>query len=198
MSFRFVNTALFLPVALGSLLVIESLLGASAAHADGYIGAGIGANSELSGEISDHFSTDGDATSSRVLVGERFGALAFEGSLFGSQLRGISGLTGTGDSTTISLGLDVKYYIGLFGGLEGYGKIGLNKTWLAAADGMDASYEGRGKALGLGLQYSFNLPLTEVGLWVDYTAQDTELRSADGPNLDGNIEMVNFGVSVGF
>lgn len=198
MSSRFTNTAVLLPITIGSLLLGLGLGGVGLAHADGYIGAGVGASSELSGEISNHFSTDDDTTSSRVLVGERFGALAFEGSLFGSQLRGTSGLTGTGDSTTISLGLDVKYYIGLFGGLEGYGKLGLNKTWLAAGDGMDASYEGRGKALGLGLQYSFNLPLTEVGLWVDYTAQDTELRSADGPNLDGNIEMVNFGVSVGF
>ncbi len=184
-----------LPVVLGSLLV----LGASEAQADGYIGAGIGSNSELTGEISNHFTTGEDASSSRVLVGECFGALAVEGSVFGSQLRGASGFSGDGDFTTISLGLDVKYYIGLFGGLEGYGKVGLNKTWLAGPDSMsDASYEGRGQALGLGLQYSFNLPLTEVGLWIDYTAQDTELRNADGPLLDGNIEMVNLGVSVGF
>jgi hypothetical protein len=197
MSHRRANPALtILPVVLGSLL----LLGAGEALADGYIGAGIGAGGELSGDISDHFTTDEDSSSSRILVGERFGALAIEGSLFGSQLRGASGFSGEGDFTTISLGVDLKYYIGLVGGFEGYGKIGINKTWLsgpAATD--DWSYEGRGQEIGVGLQYNINLPLTQVGLWLDYTAQQTDLRdSGETQDLDGSLSMLNVGVSLGF
>ncbi len=194
MSIRRATTAVF-SAALLSLLAF----GAGDAHADGYVGFGIGADAELTGEVSNHFTTGEDASSSRVLVGERFGALAVEGSIFGSQLRGASGFSGDGDFTTVSVGIDLKYYIGLMGGLEGYGKVGLNKTWLAGPEGMsEASHEGRGRSLGLGLQYNFNIALTEVGLWADYTSQDTELRSDDGPLLDGNIEMMNVGVSVGF
>ncbi len=197
MSYRRAKPALtILPLVLGSLL----LLGAGEAQADGYIGAGIGAGGELRGDLSDHFTTDEDTSSSRILVGERFGALAVEGSLFGSQLRGASGFSGEGDFATISLGVDLKYYIGLVGGLEGYGKIGINKTWLSGPAAMeDWGYEGRGQEIGVGLQYNINLPLTQVGLWLDYTAQNTNLRdSGEVQALDGSIEMVNLGVSLGF
>ncbi len=94
MSHRRANPALaILPLVLGSLLVS----GAGEAQADGYIGAGIGSGGDLSGDISEHFTTDEDSSSSRILVGERFGALAVEGSVFGSQLRGASGFSGEGD-----------------------------------------------------------------------------------------------------
>jgi len=175
------------------------VISAGRAHADGYIGVGLGSGSELEGDISSHFTTDDQTSSSRILVGQRFGSLAVEGSVFGSQLRGASSMTGTGDFATISLGVDLKYYIGLFGALEAYGKIGLNRTWLSGpAATEDWNYQGHGQALGAGLQYTVNLPLTEVGLWLDYTAQQTELR--DGPNqpLDGTLSMVNLGVSLGF
>jgi len=198
MSHRRANPALaILPVVLGSLLLFS---GAGEAQADGYIGAGIGSGGDLSGDLSEHFTTDEDSSSSRIIVGERFGALAVEGSLFGSQLRGASGFSGEGDFTTISLGVDLKYYIGLVGGLEGYGKIGLNKTWLSGpAEMEDWSYQGRGQEIGVGLQYNINLPLTQVGLWLDYTAQNTELRdSGESQALDGSLEMLNVGVSLGF
>lgn len=196
MSLRRATTTLaILPLVVGSLL----LAGAGEAQADGYVGVGIGSGSELSGDISDHFTTNEGTGSSRLLVGERFGALAVEGSIFGTQLQGASGLMGEGDFSTISLGLDLKYHLGLVGGLEAYGKIGLNKTWLSgpAAAG-EQDYQGRGQALGVGLQYSFNLPLAEVGLWLDYTAQQTDLRDGESVALDGGLEMVNLGVSLGF
>ena len=184
-----------LPAFVCSLL----LSGVGQAQADGYVGAGIGSDSGLSGDLSSHFATDEDSVSSRILVGERFGALAIEGSLFGSQMSGASGLSGEGDFATFSLGLDLKYYIGLVGGLEGYGKIGLNKTWLSGpAATEDWDYQGRGQELGVGLQYTINLPLTQVGLWLDYTAQRTELRDGEKQALDGSLEMVTLGVSVGF
>ncbi|MCP4449533.1 MAG: porin family protein [Myxococcales bacterium] len=191
--------AKFVLAALPLLAFPLLLASAGEAHAGGYVGAGIGSGSELSGDIASHFETDEDTTSFRVLVGERFGALAVEGSLFGSQLRGISGLSGDGDFTTLSLGIDLKYYVGLVAGLEGYGKIGLNKTWLTGPDtAEDWNYEGRGQELGVGLQYNINLPLAKVGFWIDYTAQHTELRDGDNQALDGTIEMANIGVSVGF
>ena len=196
MSTRRATTHLaLLPAVFGTLL----LVGAGAAHAEGYIGAGVGAGGDLGGELGSNFTTTDDTNSGRILVGERFGALAVEGSLFGSQLVGASNLTGQGDFTTVSLGVDLKYYLGLVGGLEGYGKIGLNTTWLTGSDDSELNFSGRGQELGIGLQYTINLPLTQVGIWLDYTAQQTDLRDSDQrQTLDGTIEMVNLGVSVGF
>ena len=190
-------TTFALPTA--SLLAILLVGGMGDARADGYIGAGMGSASELEGDIASNFTTDEQASNSRIVVGERFGSLAVEGSLFGTQLHGGSAFTGEGEFTTISLGVDLKYYVGLVGGLEAYGKIGLNRTWLSGpAAQEDWNYQGHGEALGVGLQYSFHLPLTEVGLWLDYTAQKTELRDGDNQPLDGRLGMANLGLSLGF
>jgi hypothetical protein len=180
-------------------LVCVSLAAPDDARADGYVGAGMGSDSQLSGDLASHFATSENTNSSRVLLGQRFGALALEASLFGSQLQGISGLTGNEDYSTLSLGVDVKYHLGLIGGLEGYGKIGLNKTWLTGSDSSeDLNYSGRGEALGVGLQYSFNLAVTQIGLWADYTLQNTDLRDDERQQaLDGEIGMFNLGVSIG-
>ena len=177
-----------LPAAL--LLVLSD-----SAHADGYVGVGVGSDSQLHGDIAEHFTTGEEATSSRIHIGERFGAIALEASLFGSQLVGMADAR---DYSTISLGVDLKYYVGLVGSLEGYGKVGLNKTWLDSPAATDEDYEGRGQALGLGLQYSFNLAMAEVGLWADYTVQKTELRDDQRMPLDGQLAMLNLGLSLGF
>lgn len=182
------------------LVMTLGLLAATAAeaYAGGYVGVGIGSDGDLGGSISNHFSTDEDASTSRILLGQRFGALALEASLFGSQLHGASSYAPSGDYSTLSLGVDLKYHIGLVGGLEAYGKIGLNKTWLDSSEHSDWNYEGRGTELGLGLQYSFDLPITEVGLWLDYSRQTTELRDGVRQSLDGEISMLNLGISLGF
>ncbi len=186
---------------LSAVVALPLLATFSSAHAGGYVGIGIGAQSNLEGDIATHFDTDAQSDTSRLMLGQRFGALAFEASVFGTQLRGKSAFTGKSDFATVSLGVDLKYYVGLLGGLEAYGKIGLNKTWLTgpATEGMD--YQGRGQEYGAGLQYTINLPLTQVGLWLDYSVQNTELREAQpkgGASLDGEIRMMNLGVSVGF
>jgi hypothetical protein len=172
----------------------------SEAIADGYVGLGVGSDSEIGGALSNHFDTDEESTTSRIILGQRYGALALEASLFGSQLQGTGGMAGTDEYATISLGVDVKYHVGLWGALEGYGKIGLNKTWLSGPDGDNAlSYQGRGEAMGLGLEYSFNVAVTRVALWADYTIQHTELRdSKRAEELDGELGMFNLGVSLGF
>ena len=187
-----------LPASLLALLAL-GLAQPAEANANGYVGLGVGSDSSISGELSNHFDTSDDTTNSRVVLGQRFGALALEASLFGSQLQGIGGMAGTDEYSTISLGVDLKYHVGLVGALEAYGKIGLNKTWLTGPETTESlSYEGRGEAMGLGLQYSFNVAVTQVSLWADYTLQRTELRDGDRIALDGELGMANLGLSVGF
>ncbi len=189
--------SVLLPASLIALLSL-GLAADNEAQADGYVGIGLGSDSQISGDLANHFTTSEDTSSSRIILGQRFGALALEASLFGSQLQGMSGLSDNESFSTISLGVDLKYNVGLFGALEGYGKIGLNKTWLTGPEtSQNLSYEGRGEAMGLGLEYSFNIAVTRIGLWADYTLQHTELRDGNREALDGELGMFNLGISVG-
>lgn len=182
---------------LPALAALGLLLGsASAAHA-GYISAGIGAEADLGGTLDEHFSTE-NTSSGRIAIGERFGAVALEASLFGTSLNGQSQLAGSGEYSTVSMGIDLKYHIPISGSFEAFVKAGLNKTWLASAADTMSEYSGRGKELGAGVQYRLKLPITQAAIWLDYTLQDTELRSDNDRPLDGSVEMWTLGVSLGF
>ncbi len=193
-----VRLSVFLPASFVAILAV-GFTQPSEAMADGYVGLGIGSDSKIGGELANYFDTNEESANSRIVLGQRFGAFALEASLFGSQLQGTGGIAGTDEYATISLGVDLKYHVGLFGSFEGYGKIGLNKTWLSGPEGDNAlSYSGRGEALGLGVQYNFNVAVTRVALWADYTLQQTELRDSNrAEELDGELGMFNLGVSIG-
>lgn len=184
--------------ALASALAAALLLASATARADGYIGAGVGSDSALHGGLGAHFDTGDEASAGRLLIGQRMGIVALEASLFGTDLHGVSQAAGPHDYSTISLGVDLKVYLPLLLGLEAYGRAGLNKTWLdAPAERQQWSYEGRGHALGGGLQYTIGLPLADIGLWLDYTRQETDLRDGNRAPLDGRVDMLTLGVSLG-
>jgi hypothetical protein len=144
--------SLLLPASFVALFAL-GLASSSEALADGYVGIGVGSDSEISGDLSNYFTTDEETANSRIVLGQRFGAISLEASLFGSQLQGMGAMAAADKYSTISLGVDLKYSVGLIGALEGYGKIGVNKTWLSGPDGGESmNYQGRGNALGLGLQ----------------------------------------------
>jgi len=168
------------------------------AHGDGgYVSAGAGPGAGLDGKISRDFTTD-DSMNARLSLGQRIDQLAFEASLFGAGLVGVNDFSGQGrEYDTLSLGVDLKYYIGLVGPLEIYPKIGVNRTWLTGEkDRYD--YDGVGWDLGAGLQYSFD----SVGIWLDFTHQRTSLndndRTAPNRDLDGHLNMLSVGLAVSF
>ena len=169
----------------------------SAAHAGGYVSLGIGADAEIGGDLAGYF--DGEGTSNgRLSVGQRNGPFAIEASLFGTDLNDVSG--SESDYSTLSLGVDVKYYVSLTGPIEGYGRGGLNKTWLvsdSAAPGT-LDYEGRGYSLGVGLQYSFRwMPLGEAAIWLDYTHQAVTLHDPARESLEGSVQLLMVGATIG-
>jgi hypothetical protein len=183
---------------LAAIAVIAASAGA--AHAGGYVAIGAGGDADLHGDLENHFTTEG-ASAGRLAIGQRFGPLAVEAVLFGTDLHGASGMTGPGnDYSTMSLGVDLKYHIPLVGGLEAYGRAGLNKTWVV--DGfdttMDLGYSGRGYNLGAGLQYGFRLlPLVEAAIWADYNHQVMTLHEQGRASLEGGADMLTLGVSLG-
>jgi hypothetical protein len=180
------------------LAPLLALFLSATAYADGgYVSAGAGPGAGLAGDIASAFTTS-DSMNARFSLGQRVDNFAFEASLFGAGLVGDSDFAGFGrEYDTLSLGVDVKYFIGLIGPLEVYPKIGLNRTWLTGErDQYD--YDGIGWDLGAGLLYSFD----RVGIWLDFTHQRTSLtddnRSVPNRSLDGRLNMLSLGLAVSF
>ena len=172
---------------------------AQSAAAGGYVALGIGSEAELTGDFANDFNTDG-ASNGRFAIGQRTGPIAVEASIFGTDLYGPSGV----QRSTVAVGVDLKYFVSLSGPIEGYGRAGLNKTWLADAEETTMpSMSGRGYNFGAGLQYSFRLlPLGEVAVWLDYTHQTMNLfeesESTSRSAMEGAANLMTVGVSVGF
>lgn len=179
----------------GTLLtaLLVTLLGAAPAFAGGYFSLGVGDDATLHGDLAQQFDTDSDTQHARLAIGQRTGPIAIEASMFGTGLRGVNG-----DYRTVSLGVDIKYFYGLGGNFELFGKGGLNKTWLQGTDDQGGDASGRGKLLGVGVQYRFTTGLVgEAAVWLDLSRQFVELSGAQTATLDGEIDMMNIGLSVG-
>lgn len=169
-------------------------LAPASASAGSYVGLGIGKEAPLTGDLGQTFRTD-DSRHARLMIGKRFGKLALEGVLFGTEF---APRNGAGEFNTLSLGVDAKYYFGLTLNFNAFLKGGLHRTWIQAGreDPLLDSYSGNGHAIGAGLEYRFAI----ASLWVDYTRQSFELQSLDRPDrpLDGGAKMLSIGLSLGF
>lgn len=173
--------------------LLVTFLAAAPAFAGGYFSLGIGDDATLHGDLAQRFDTDSDTSHARLAIGQRTGPIAIEASMFGTGLRGANG-----DYRTVSLGVDVKYFHGLGGNFELFGKGGLNKTWLQGTDDQGGEASGRGKLLGFGVQYRFTTGvLGEAAVWLDLSRQFVELSDDQTGTLDGAIDMMNIGLSVG-
>ena len=180
---------------LATVLVALLVAGGTAFADGGYVSAGAGPGAGLDGKISSAFVTD-DSMNARLSLGQRIDGFAFEASLFGAGLIGRGDFAGSGtEYDTLSLGVDLKYYIGIVGPLEIYPKIGVNRTWLNGGRDTVNDYDGIGWDLGAGLQFSFD----RIGIWLDFTHQRTNLRDGDMVRqLDGRLNMLALGLSVSF
>ena len=159
------------------------------ANADSYIGASYGVKAPLAGSVGDQFST-ADARNARLILGQRIGNIALEGSLFGTEL-----FRGQEKNHTLSLGLDLKYHFPLLLALGAYGKVGVHRTWLQADDDILDSYSGNSYALGGGLDFTFTVDT----LFVDYTHQNLNLKSdRSSVVLGGNANLFSAGLTLHF
>jgi hypothetical protein len=162
-----------------------------AADASTYALFGIGPKAGVGGDLDD--SVDGDTRSLRFGLGQRIGPIGLEGSIFGTDLVG----TGRGfavgrEFATLSLGIDLKGFFTVIGPIELFGKAGLNQTWIMGND-----YDGTGWELGGGAQFVLDLPLGYAAVWVDFTHQDLGLSQDARPDIDGSLQMVLVGASLG-
>jgi hypothetical protein len=179
-------------------LLATLLAGLSAAHADGYVALGVGSRAALSGELGSQFQSEG-ISAGRLALGYRSGNLAIEAAAFGN---GLGPMTGDADVATASLGIDLKYYLHLVLGLEGYGRAGLHRTWLAQsgqAESLMTGYQGNGHVLGGGVQYELeHLLLHGAAVWADYSRQKFDLANEAQQSMSGTADVITVGVSLGF
>jgi hypothetical protein len=161
----------------------------AAAHAGGYVGAGIGTSASLGGATGRIISDS--SHSGRIVIGERLARVSIEGTL-GSYGLNFSNRDASFDAR--SLGAAAKLHLPLVEKLEGTVRVGLEHTWLAGANAPDLS--GDGWTGGLGLEYRLNLGLAATSVWLDYSRHSTAL--ANGPTkIDATADMWTLGLSIG-
>lgn len=181
------------------LLTAGMLASVPAAHAGGYVSFGIGPEADLGGDLATRFQTD-ELTAGRLALGYRSKNLAIEAVAFGTGLDYMNGAgNGDADLMSASLGVDLKYHLHLLLGLEGYGRVGLHRTWMGANMQDEApEYQGSGHVLGGGLQYAFDVvPVVDAAVWVDYSHQEFDLTDAAQRPLSGSADVLTIGVSLG-
>jgi hypothetical protein len=174
-----------------ALVLVGVAAAAPAAHASSYFLLGIGPKPGVGGDLGD--SADGDTRVARFGVGQRIGPIGLEGSLFGSDLvgQGGNGFAAGREYSTLSIAGDLRGFFPILGPLEITGKAGLNYNWVNGND-----YSGTGWDLGFGAQFVLDMPLGYAAIWADYTYQNLGL-SDDRRDLDGSLNMVMVGVSLG-
>lgn len=175
-----------------SALLVALALASSSASAETYLGLGIGKDAPVTGSFGERFSTD-KTRHGRVFLGKRFGQLAIEGVIFGTEF---TRPNGNGDFNTLSLGVDAKYYFSLMLNFSAYLKGGIHKTWVQAPEENATldSYSGTGHAIGAGLEYRFAL----AGIWLDYNRQSVLLKSEQAGDLEAGAKMLTLGATLSF
>lgn len=176
-----------------SVVLAASILAASSgvASAGGYLGIGIGTAPTAH---SDDTMLGNDGRSGRLVLGQRFGNLAIEGSLTGFTLADQRGNT----FDTRQLGVAGKLNLPLQDRFEAYGRFGLQRTWVSANQaGVDSS--GDGYLMGAGIEYRINLGVGSGSLWMDYSYNNASLVSDGDAAMKSDLttRMWMLGVTIG-
>lgn len=162
----------------------------STASAGGYLGLALGTEPG----INDQFVTDVAAPvgrSLRGLGGVRFGNLSLEGGL-----NGFTVLTKhVGEQTMYQVSGSVKLSLPLGDNFEGFGRVGLERTWLNLQDD-GANLAGNGFLVGGGFEYRLSGVLGNASIFVDYNIHHATL-DATRFSKDETTRIWGLGFSIG-
>jgi opacity protein-like surface antigen len=147
---------------------------APAARADGYVAVGVGTGG--SSGSSDGF-VGGSRMSGRLMIGQRISLISLEAGVSGY---GLDGMVPNTSYDAVALGAGLKLNLPLFLGLEIFGRGGVERTWLEASERGMSDYSGNGYVAGAGLEYGFDLVVTEASVWLDWTRHGADLHGDDG------------------
>jgi hypothetical protein len=174
-----------------SALVVLGLLGISTttASAGGYLGLALGTLPAVNDEMAATAQPTG--RSLRLLGGARFGNISIEGAF-----NGFGVATANTDQNVLQLSAAAKFNLPLGNNFEGFGRAGLERTWLSVGDDR-YNLTGNGFQVGAGFEYRLNVGVTSGSLFVDYTIHHATLENTRG-KVDETSRIWGLGFTVGF
>lgn len=161
-------------VAAGLATLSGLALAPAAARADGYVAVGVGTGGSSG---SDDGFDGGSRMSGRLMLGQRISLVSIEAGVSGYGLDGM--VPGT-SYDAVALGAGLKLNLPLFAGLEIFGRGGVERTWLEASERGMSDYAGNGYVAGAGLEYGFDMVVTDASVWLDWTRHGADLHGDDG------------------
>lgn len=170
------------------MVLATSLMAISTtASAGGYLGLGLGTQPGVNVDMAAKAAPEG--RSLRGLGGVRFGNFSIEGALNGFGVL----VPNFGDQKVYQLSAAAKLNLPLGNSFEGFGRAGLERTWLDLGDER-YNYAGNGFLVGGGVEY--HLGISNAALFVDYTIHHASLENMRG-KLDETSRIWSLGFTVG-
>jgi hypothetical protein len=168
------------------------LVAPAAASAGGYVGLGIG-SATTGDELDENY--DGDGSSIRITIGQRFTWVSLEAGLNTYGLK-TENSRATWDAKALSAA--GRVHMPLTGKLEGYLRLGVERHYVDRSDN-EVSLRGSGWLASLGAEYGLHFGFAKGSVWLDLTRHNAMLTNTNSGNqLDANIDTVSVGLSVGF
>jgi hypothetical protein len=170
-------------------LAIGVLTGFSpTASAGGYLGLALGSQPGINDDLANIATPLG--RSLRGLAGLKFGNLSVEGALNGFTM-GVDGV----DRNMYQLSGALKLSLPMGNGFEGFGRAGLERTWLNVGDER-YNLRGDGFLIGGGFEYRLNALVSNASLFVDYTIHHATLTNTRG-EVDETSRIWGLGFTIG-
>ena len=173
-----------------SLLATVMLVAVSSstAHANGYLGLGVGTSPSVGDEV---FNPSG--RSAKVLGGFRFGQWSVEGSIGGFNL----GVANSREEFDVyQAQASGKFNLPLGSGFEAFGRAGLQHVQTSTPNPAN-DMSGAGYLLGAGFEYRVKLPFASGSVFIDYTYAKAGLTNDRNQQIDFSTRMWTLGVTVG-
>ena len=158
------------------------------ASAGGYLGLALGTEPGINDDMAKIATPLG--RSLRGLAGLKFGNLSLEGALNGFTMD-VSGI----ERNMYQLSGALKLSLPMGNGFEGFGRAGIERTWLNYDDERyDTS--GNGFQVGAGFEYRLNAVVSNASLFVDYTIHHATLTNMRG-EVDETSRIWGLGFTIG-
>lgn len=173
-----------------ALLVATGLLALSTTtvSAGGYLGLALGSQPGVNDQMESFAAPVG--RSLRLLGGARFGNVSIEGGL-----NGFGVLANNVERNVYQLSAALKLNLPLGNNFEGFGRVGLERTWLNMDD-TRYDLRGDGFMVGAGFEYRLNAVISNASLFVDYTIHHATLEDMRG-KVDETSRIWGLGFTIG-
>ena len=177
------------PRALAILAATTVFATVGSASAGVYLGLGFGTRPSVNSAMENVGAPSGSSV--RGLVGLRLANVSLEGAVNGFNVAPQPG----GKETVYQASAALKLSIPIAGPLEGFGRAGLERTWLNLDDDRH-DLSGNGFLAAGGLELRLNAVIASMSVFVDYTVHHVNLESALD-KVDSTSQVLGLGVSVG-